>query len=76
MLETFYNSFGFAGSILLAFVGFILFILWVAGIAGITHSAKESKKNTMLIISILFPPYPFFWMLYDMYCQKKLVEEK
>lgn len=75
MLETFYNNFGFTGSIILAFTGFILFILWVAGIAGITHNAKEPQKNTLLIISIFFPPYPLFWMLYDMICQKRLMEE-
>lgn len=75
MLETFYNNFGFIGSIVLAFGGFLMFILWIAGISGIAQRPEESYKNLHLALCVLFPPFPIFWLLYDMYTQKKLMEE-
>lgn len=75
MLETFYNNFGFVGSILIAFGGFILFIFWIAGISGIAQLPDNRTKNLRLALCVLFPPFPIFWLLYDMYAQKKMMEE-
>lgn len=76
MLETFYNNFGFVGSIFIAAAGFILFIFWIAGIAGLTVSTNEKNKTRNLIIAALFPPYPLFWLLYDMVRQKRRMQGK
>lgn len=67
MIETFYNNFGFAGALGIAFGSFILFIFWVAGVAGIADRADESYKNQKLIISVFIPIYPILWMWIDMY---------
>jgi hypothetical protein len=72
MLETFYNNFGFAGALAIAFFLFIAFIFWAAGLAGICQFDESNRKKTIrLIIAILIPPYPFFWMIFDMILQKK-----
>lgn len=76
MLETFYNSFGFLGSITVAFFIFIAFIFWMAGIAGISQLKESRSKNIKLISSVLFPPYPIIWVFVDMYRQSQLMKEK
>ncbi|HKL19259.1 MAG TPA: hypothetical protein VJ905_09840 [Halalkalibaculum sp.] len=76
MLQTFYNNFGFFGSICLAFLGFLIFIFWIAGIAGIAQLPEEKNKNMKLVVSALFPPFPFIWLFYDMYRQKRLMKEQ
>ncbi|MEL7834593.1 hypothetical protein [Fodinibius sp. Rm-B-1B1-1] len=76
MLETFYNNFGFLGSITVAFLIFIAFIFWMAGIAGISQMKKSKSKTLKLISSILFPPYPIIWVFVDMYRQSQLMKEK
>lgn len=75
MLETFYNSFGFLGSISLAFFIFLSFIFWMAGVAGISQLPHSKKKNVKLISSILFPPYPIIWIFIDMYRQSQYMKE-
>lgn len=75
MLETFYNSFGFLGSITLAFVIFLSFIFWMAGIAGISQHPESRKKNIKLFCSVIFPPYPIIWIFVDMYRQSQLMKE-
>ncbi|MDX1586240.1 MAG: hypothetical protein R3222_05830 [Balneolaceae bacterium] len=76
MLQTFYNSFGFFGSILISFFGFIFFIFWIAGIAGIAQLPESRSKNIKLIISAIFPPFPFVWLFIDMGRQKKHMQEE
>jgi hypothetical protein len=72
MLETFYNNFGFTGALLLSFSLFICFIFWMAGLAGISMKQESNKKKTIrLVIAVLLPIYPFFWMILDMITQKK-----
>lgn len=76
MLQTFYNNFGFIGSISIAFFLFICFIFWIAGIAGISQLKESRNKNIRLFFSIAFPPYPVIWLFMDMYRQSQLMKEK
>lgn len=75
MLQTFYESFGFLGSISLAFFIFLSFIFWMAGIAGLSQLSESREKTLKLIGSILFPPYPIIWVFVDMYRQSQLMKE-
>ena len=75
MLQTFYESFGFLGSISLAFFIFLSFIFWMAGIAGLSQLPESREKTLKLISSILFPPYPIIWVFVDMYRQSQLMKE-
>ncbi|TYP95223.1 hypothetical protein LX73_0519 [Fodinibius salinus] len=75
MLHSFYNSFGFIGSILVAMFIFLCFIFWMAGIAGISQLPPSKKKSTKLFCSVIFPPYPIIWLFVDMFRQKSLMEE-
>jgi hypothetical protein len=75
MLETFYNNFGFIGSISIAFSIFIGFIFWMAGVAGISQQKPSIGKNVRLVFSVLFPPYPIIWVFVDMYRQSQLMKE-
>lgn len=74
MLETFYNNFGFVGSLIIAFVGFILVIFWIAGIAGLTVAVKGERKNLIIAMIVLFPPFPLLWLFYDMFRQKQRMQ--
>jgi len=77
MLETFYNTFGFIGALTVSFVLFLFFIFWLAGLAGISLKKESNRKKTIrLIIAILVPPYPFFWMIWDMTTQKIAISRK
>ncbi|MDX1618718.1 MAG: hypothetical protein R3224_08025 [Balneolaceae bacterium] len=76
MLQTFYNNFGFVGSLAIAFGGFMFVVFWMSGIAGICYEENGRYKTARIILSALFPPYPFFWVLYDMYEQRKRMKEE
>jgi len=76
MLQTFYNNFGFLGSISISFIIFLLFIFWMAGIAGISQFPESTQKNMKLAVSIVFPPYPIIWIFVDMYRQSQLMKDK
>lgn len=77
MLETIYNSFGFAGALTTAFLLFIFIIFWVAGLAGISMKSEDDwRKTVRLTIAVLIPLYPFFWMIWDMIVQKIDIEEE
>ena len=76
MLETFFNTFGFFGAILIAFIGFAIFIFWVAGIAGIVYLPESKDKNKKILLCLFFPPYPFFWMFYDINRERKLMQDE
>lgn len=76
MLQTFYNSFGFVGSISIAFLIFISFIFWMAGVAGISQLTNDQTKPVKLFFSIFFPPYPIIWIFWDMHTQSQLMKEK
>lgn len=76
MLQTFYENFGFIGSISVAFFIFLSFIFWMAGIAGISQLKESKSKNIKLICSVIFPPYPIIWIFVDMYRQSELMKEK
>jgi hypothetical protein len=76
MLQTFYNNFGFIGSISVAFFIFLSFVFWMAGIAGISQLPESRHKNLKLFSSVIFPPYPIIWIFVDMYRQSQLMDEK
>ncbi|SMO69187.1 hypothetical protein SAMN06265218_109158 [Fodinibius sediminis] len=76
MLQTFYNSFGFIGSISISFLIFLLFIFWLAGVAGISQLKDGKAKNVKLFFSIFFPPYPIVWLFWDMQTQSRLMKEE
>lgn len=75
MLETFYNNFGFLGSVTFSFLIFLSFIFWMAGIAGINQLNDSAKKNMRLFFAVIFPPYPIIWLFLDMYRQSQLMKE-
>ncbi len=75
MLQTFYDNFGFIGSISIAFLIFISFIFWMAGVAGISQMKASKSKNVKLFFSVFFPPYPIIWVFIDMYRQSQLMKE-
>lgn len=76
MLQTFYNNFGFVGSLALAFGGFLFAIFWISGIAGICDTTENRYKGIKIAISIIFPPYPFVWIIHDMYQQSQRMKEE
>lgn len=66
MLKTIYESFGFAGSLLLSLLIFLFLILWLAGLAGITQPKDGGKvryKPWMVWLAVLFPLYPIAWII-------------
>ena len=72
MLETLYNYFGFAGSLVVAFLSFLFLVFWIAGVAGITLGKRKPARQTLFILmAVLFPPYPVAWLIVDMIKQKK-----
>lgn len=76
MLKTFYDNFGFVGSIGISLFIFLCFTFWMAGVAGISQMPESKHKNVKLILSIFFPPYPIIWVFVDMYRQSQLMKEK
>lgn len=75
MIEILYNSVGFFFALVILFVGFGVFIFWIAGLAGISALPDSKNRITKLIIGVLFPPYPFFWLIRDIFRQYKLMQE-
>lgn len=76
MIESAFHTFGFFGTLFLVLLGFTVIIFWVAGIAGIADLPESRKKNIQLVVCIFFPLYPFFWVLYDINRERKLMQEK
>ena len=72
MLESFYNNFGFVGSLVLALLIFLFFIFWMGGVAGLCKE-HDGKKDSMirLVLAVLIPIYPVAWLILDMISQKK-----
>ena len=69
MLEQFYNNFGFAGSLLISLFGFLFLMFWFAGIAGLIEDCDDEVEMWKVMAFMLFPPYPIFWLIMDMYRQ-------
>lgn len=76
MLQTFYNNFGFVGSISIACLIFICFIFWLAGVAGIAQLKNGGSKNVKIFFATIFPPYPICWVFWDMYSQSQYMKEE
>jgi len=77
MLETFYDTFGFAGAFITSFLLFICIIFWIAGLAGISMiEESDTSKTIRLTLAILIPVYPLFWMIKDMIVQKIDIQQK
>jgi hypothetical protein len=72
MLETVYNNFGFAGSLVISLFIFFFFIFWMAGVAGICDE-HQGKRTTIvhLFFAVLVPPYPVIWLISEMISQKR-----
>ncbi|MGF1668826.1 MAG: hypothetical protein ACFCU6_00145 [Balneolaceae bacterium] len=76
MLESFYNTFGFIGSLFVALFIFLLAILWVTGLAGICGEDFQHRHKTLIIIlSALFPPLPLVWMIVEIFRQHRLLNQ-
>ena len=72
MLETLYNIFGFAGSLLVSFFIFIFFVFWMAGVAGICLRDRPPVRQFIFFsLAIFVPVYPVLWLIADMIKQKK-----
>ena len=72
MLETLYNTFGFAGSLIVAFLIFMFFVFWMAGVAGICSKDRGYPRQLIfLALAIFIPIYPVLWLIDDMIKQKK-----
>lgn len=72
MLETLYNYFGFAGSLLVAFFSFFFFVFWIAGVAGICSKERPPIRQTVFIsLAVFVPLYPVLWLIADMIKQKR-----
>lgn len=72
MLESLYNIFGFAGSLVVAFIIFIFFVFWMAGVAGICLAERPFHRQIVfLTLAILVPIYPVLWLIMDMWSQRK-----
>ena len=76
MLKAFYNTFGFAGALLVSFFSFIYIIFWMAGIAGIYKQPITPGRKWRLLVAILFPPYPFIWLIVDMITQYRYMKKE
>ena len=72
MLETFYNNFGFVGSLIIALLIFMFFIFWMGGVAGICKEHDHEKKSILrLVLAVFIPIYPVVWIISDMISQKR-----
>lgn len=72
MLETLYNYFGFAGSLLASLFIFLFFIFFIAGVAGICSKERPpTQQFIFLFLAIFVPIYPVLWLITDMIKQKK-----
>ncbi len=72
MLESFYNNFGFVGSLVLALLIFLFFIFWMGGVAGLCREHDSQKDSIFrLVLAVLIPIYPVVWLILDMISQKK-----
>lgn len=75
MIQWFYTELGFAGTILIALFIFVLFILWLAGIAGISGlPASNRTRTSKLIMGVVLPPFPIFWILMDIRRQHLIIK--
>lgn len=72
MLESFYNNFGFIGSLIISLLIFLFFIFWMGGVAGICQEHDYKKESIIrLVLAVLIPLYPVIWLISDMISQKK-----
>ncbi len=77
MLQATHDIFGTFGTILVALLAFALLIIWIAAISGIhEYPYSERKKLIITILFILFPPYAFVWLAFDMYRQYAILKGK
>lgn len=76
MLETLYDIFGFAGSLLVSFIIFLFFVFWMAGVAGIVEGdRKASRQFIFYSLAIFVPVYPVIWLIGDMIRQRKQLKK-
>jgi len=76
MLESFYDTFGFVGSLLVSVIIFLFAILWITGLAGIcSDDFQHAQKNTIIILAVIFPPLPLIWMAIEIIRQHRLLNQ-
>jgi hypothetical protein len=76
MLKTVYDFVGFFGSLGLSLFLFIFFVFWIAGIAGITlpvDGGKPKYDKWQVILAILIPFFPVFWLISDIIKQHRFM---
>lgn len=77
MLQWFYDQFGLLGSIMVAALFFALFVFWISGIAGInTSRTTEHRRNLLVTIAVLFPPYPILWLVKEIVRQYMVLKQE
>ncbi len=78
MLQTFYDNFGFMGALGISGLMFILFIFWMAGLAGIAFpedGGRLKQNRVQIIVAVLVPIYPIFWLWAEMYRQHRFLSK-
>lgn len=76
MLETLYNTFGFVGSIIVAFFSFLFFVFWMAGVAGICSVKRPFHRQVVFFsLAVLIPVYPVLWLIADINKQRKQLKK-
>ena len=79
MLKSFFELFGFLGASILSLALFLLFILWLAGLAGITipvDGGKPKSTKLQVLVAILVPIYPIYWLIRDILEQYFFMKKK
>lgn len=77
MLKSFYDLLGFFGALLLSLGLFIFFIFWIAGLAGITlpvDGGKPKYNKWQVVIAVLIPIYPVYWLIKDIIVQHRFMK--
>ncbi|WP_069131452.1 hypothetical protein [Rhodohalobacter halophilus] len=76
MLETLYNTFGFVGSIIVAFISFLFFVFWMAGVAGICSVKRPAHRQIIFFsLAVFVPVYPVLWLIADINKQRKQLKK-
>ena len=79
MLKSFFDLFGFLGALLLSLALFLFCILWLAGLAGITlpvDGGKHKYNKYKVLVAIILPVYPIYWLIRNIFEQHIFMKNK
>lgn len=79
MLKTFYENLGLFGALILSLALFLFFIIWIAGLAGITlpvDGGKPKYNKWEVLIAVLIPLYPIYWLLKDIIIEYRFMKRE